>query len=679
MKRVLPDRRRAVRAEPPQPEALSVVLDRARYRAAVVMVGVVLGYIVLALRAVPLMLMPDDRLRDKAASQFQQAIQVEAPRGNIFARDGALLASTVEMPSLHADPAKMAEHGIDATTLARQVAALVGEADEVDTLIERLSNPRRRDVVLAQMISPDLVPRLRELAPAEVLWTRDEPTRFYPSRSLGAQVLGVVGSNGRGLEGVERYLDRSLRGSTYRFVQQRDRRGRAISTAVEARNRAQAGDAVTLTLDPYIQRAAEDALDGVVERSKPLATTVIVVDVKTGEILALANRPTTNPNDRYGREIANLRNHAVADAYEPGSVLKPFIVALALEEGLVKPDSPIDCEGGRWKVGRSIINDDHPHGVVTVSEVVKYSSNIGVAKMAFDLGAERVMDGLRRFGFAQRTEVDLPSEVGGFLRSPKRIRPIELATTAFGQGMTATPIQLAAAVASLANRGARMQPYVVSEVRDRHDFVKVRNRPRLVEHAVSPEAADAVVAMMATVLEEGGTGTRARIPGYTAAGKTGTAQKVVDGRYSPTARVSSFIGLAPAHDPRIAIIVQTDTPTEGSRYGGTVSGPVFSSVGAKALRYLGVAPDALDEDDEPLDPDEDDDALVAVASPELTWTEDGQLRVPDLTGLSMRDLLVTVDGAGLELALVGSGQVVSHSPAAGQALSPGDRLEVLLR
>ncbi|MCB9796197.1 MAG: transpeptidase family protein [Alphaproteobacteria bacterium] len=666
----------------PRPEDPSVVMERARQRASIVVVGVVLGYVLLALRAVPLMLLHDPKLEAKASEQFRRSVEVQAPRGDIYARDGSLLATTVRMPSLHVDPSRFAQHDIDPAVLAADLAPLISTLEEpVDaaSLTARIDDPHRRDVTIAARVSPDLLPRIEALAPADVLWTRDELARYYPGRELATQVLGVVGHTGSGLEGVEREYNRQLKGATYRYVQQRDRRGRAISTADEARSRAQEGDSLTLTLDPYIQRAAEDALDEVMERSDPLAATAVVVDVKTGEILAVANRPTTNPNDRRGREIANLRNHAAADLYEPGSVLKPFIVAVALEEGTIEADALVDCEGGNFAVGRNVIHDDHPHEMVTLSEVVKYSSNIGVAKLAFELGAERVMEGLRRFGFAARSGVDLPAEAGGFLRSPKQIRPIELATTAFGQGMTSTPLQLAMALATLGNDGVRMKPFVVREVRDRLGYVQAQQRPERVERAVSAEVADTLVAFMATVLEEGGTGTRARIPGYTAAGKTGTAQKVVDGHYSPTARVSSFIGLAPATEPRIAIIVQVDTPRQGSRYGGTVSGPVFSHIGGKALRYLGVPEDAPDEV-EPIEVSEDDSLEgEVVVDAELTWTTNGQLQLPDFTGLSMRDLLAAVDGSGLELSLQGSGRVVAQAPAPGQPLSPGERLEVKLQ
>jgi len=645
---------------------LDLVLSRARYRAAVVGAVVAVAFVILGLRAAPLMLLEDDRLEQRAALQFQQAVTVRAPRGDILARDGTILATTVSMPSVHADPSVIPPEQIPA--LARQLSIVLGE--DVEEIEEQLRRSGRRDVTLAAQISPEVEDAVEALDPGNAIWTPEQPTRFYPSRTLAAQVLGVTSHDGRGMEGLEATLDDHLRGSIFRYVQQRDRRGRAISFELEARSRALAGGEVTLTLDPFIQNATESALDDIVEVSKPLSTTAVVIDVETGEILALANRPVTNPNDRRSRTAEGLRNHAVGDAQEPGSVLKPFVVALALDDGRVHPESLIDCEGGSWRIGRNTIRDDHAHDVVTLSEVVKFSSNIGTAKVAFDLGAHRVMQGLEDFGFTQRVGVSVPGEVRGFLRNPDKVKPIELATTAFGQGMTATAVQLASALQALGNDGTRLDPYLVRGIEDRHGRLEFEAETEVLGQPVSAETARQTVEMMATVFDEGGTAQRIRVPGYTAAGKTGTAQKVVDGVYSPTARVSSFVGLVPAKDPRLAIVVVTDTPTEGSRYGGTVSGPAFRDIAQASLRYLGVPEDRFDDDELVV---EDTPLAVAPVTAELTWTEDG-LRVPDFSGLSMRDSLASVEGSGLALALVGSGAVSGQSPLPGAVVEPGDRL-----
>jgi cell division protein FtsI (penicillin-binding protein 3) len=522
-------------------------------------------------------------------------------------------------------------------------------------------------------VNPDQVAGILALAPERVLFARQVLTRFYPERGLAAQVLGVVGRSGRGLDGLELELDRFLRGMTWRFVQQRDLKGRALSSPQRP---TLAGGTVTLTLDRSIQQAAEEALDAIMLASEPESASLVVQDVRTGELLAVASRPTTNLNDPYRREIETLKDRSARDAHEPGSVMKPFVVALAIDQGVATPETLIDCENGRWRVGGTPIRDDHPHGVISLTEVIKFSSNIGSAKLALQLGAADVIATLKRFGFASRTEAGLPNERSGFLRDPEIIKPIELATTAYGQGMTATTLQLVGAVATLGNGGVRMQPYLVSQVKDAWGEVLVSRSPEELGRVVSAVAADQVLAMMATVLEDGGTGTRARIPGFSAAGKTGTAWKVVDGQYSKSARVSSFIGVTPASEPRIAIAVLVDTPHKGSRYGGTVAGPAFSHVGLRALQQLGVTSDIPPEIEE-VEPVESPDVLFPVLSqPALAWADDGAYRLPNFAGDSLRDVLVAVDGAGLEIALVGTGFAISQTPAAGQLVSVGDRVEI---
>jgi cell division protein FtsI (penicillin-binding protein 3) len=375
---------------------------------------------------------------------------------------------------------------------------------------------------------------------------------------------------------------------------------------------------------------------------------------------------------------------------EPGSVFKPFVIALALEEGIVTPETIVDCEGGRWGLGSSTIRDDHPHGTLTVNEVIKYSSNIGAAKITLKLGAEKAMAGLKDFGFGRPLGLGLPSEVAGFVRPPSGIRTIELATTAYGQGVTATPLHLALAVAAIANGGVRMHPFLVREVRTRQGEIRMTNAPREDRRVVGEKAARQALEAMVLVTDPGGTGTRARVPGYRVAGKTGTAQKVVDGVYSPTARVSSFIGAIPADDPEVAIAVVVDTPTQGSRYGGIAAAPGFAHVAAAAMRRRGVPVNAAylkPPRDPSLPPVEEEPAppppppLQWPLSPDepvaaLEWADTEALRVPDLAGLSMRDVLVVFQESGLEVALVGHGLAVSQVPAAGSVVSPGARVEV---
>jgi cell division protein FtsI (penicillin-binding protein 3) len=427
---------------------------------------------------------------------------------------------------------------------------------------------------------------------------------------------------------------------------------------------------VLTTLDRQIQRMSERALEGIVERSAPESANITVIEIATGDILAMANAPTFNPNSSNS-EAAPRKNHAVQDAIEPGSVFKPFTVAAAVEAGLVDEHTPIDCEGGVYRIGRTRIHDDHPHGVISISEVIKYSSNIGSAKLAMRMGASSFVDALRQFGFGERTGVPLPGERRGVIRDPRKIKSIELATTAFGQGVTSTSLQLAMATATLANGGVRMKPRLVTRVQDMHGIPEYVQRPEVAQRVVSRETAEATGRMMVTVTEPGGTATRAQVPGYKVAGKTGTAQKVKDGRYS-AARIGSFVGYVPAEDPVIAIVVTVDEPTKGSRYGGIVAAPAFAEVAGGALRYLGIPPNP-----ELLEPASDGE-LPLVEKPDairVAWTDNGWT-LPDLTGRPLRDVLVGLQGTGLAVNPRGSGLAVSQSPAPGAVVAPGTPVDI---
>lgn len=490
-----------------------------------------------------------------------------------------------------------------------------------------------------------------------------------------------MGRNGAGLAGLEQTLDRYLRGETYRYVQWRDRKGRQITPKVPT---AQPGHTVVLTLDRRIQRVVEQAMDNGWATMKPAAMHAVVMDVETGEILALANRPTQSPNDTTQIDLALFKNRAAMDAFEPGSVFKPFVAAAALEEGLVTPESKVDCEGGSWVVSTKVIRDDHPHGVVTLSEVIKYSSNIGSAKLAFQLGAKRTIDYLQGFGFNKLTGLNLPGETRGAMRTADNIKPIELATTAYGHGVSANSLQLASAMGTLGNGGVRMKPMLVKEIRDAHGEVVRRFDPEQDQRVISEKSARQTVDMMVGVTETGGTGTRARVDGYLVAGKTGTAWKHINGGYSSTDRIGSFVGLLPADRPEVAVVVVVDSPSEGSRYGGLTAAPVFSEIGEGVMRIMGVPPDpALLEPEKPVtavaEAEPKPVPVPHVAADELVWTSEGALRTPDLSGLSLRSALATLQGAGLRISVRGSGLVASQNPPAGSHVAPGDDIEVVLQ
>lgn len=510
---------------------------------------------------------------------------------------------------------------------------------------------------------------------------------MYPGRDMAAPLLGYTDSTDAGAAGIEKLLEKELAGDTYRIMQGMDRKGRSVEAGVDETRLARSGHSVRLTIDAAIQHAAESALDKVMISSMPEAAMAVVMDVRTGSILAMATRPGGNPNDGASRVQQELfKNRPAMDQIEPGSVFKPFIAAAALEEGLVTPETMVDCEVGHWTVSGRIIKDDHPKGVISVTDVIKYSSNIGAAKLGFMLGADRTIAYLKNFGFARATGLSLPGEVAGSIRRPDTIRPIELATTSFGQGVTASPIQLVSAVATIANGGERMMPRIVDAVLDRYGEVEVAREARVDRRVISPDTASAIVSMMETVTEEGGTGTRARVEGYRVAGKTGTAQKVENGIYSPTKRVSSFVGFLPAGRPEIAVAVMVDTPTIGSKYGGIVAAPVFAEIGEFTMRYLSVPPE--DVPDAPAVVVEGAPApppSVHKPKPTLVLSEprapievradgSGGWILPDLGGRSMRSAVAALQSSGIELVLEGAGRLVSQDPVAGVHVGPGERV-----
>jgi cell division protein FtsI (penicillin-binding protein 3) len=697
------------------PEMEARVIADTRTRARVVFGGICLFLTVLALRAAWVMVIPDERLEERGRDQFQAAEDREGQRGAMYDRNGRLLAMTVNLPALYANPSrfmdddspppvpakgspipqKIAKKELDDRIPA--IAALVGKSEDWVRTRFAARNAAGNDlqeIRLGGSLDPVKTKEIIGSLPRDVMWVVDEPVRVYPGKEMAAPLLGFTDASGDGAAGLEKVLQKELAGETYRILVAHDRKGRAIDAGVDDTRLARSGHSVRLTLDASIQHATEIALDHVMVSSQPSTAMAVVMDIHTGAILAMASRPTGNPNDGGSRAHQELfKNYPAMDQIEPGSVMKPFIAAAALEEGLVTPDTMLDCELGHWTVGGRTIRDDHPKGVISVTEVIKYSSNIGAAKLGFKLGAERVFNYLKDFGFGRTTGLALPGEVAGSMRSAATVKEIELATTSFGQGITASPVQLAAAISSIANGGIRNYPYLVDAVLDREGEVEARIEPRVDRRIISEETARTITRMMKTVTEEGGTGTRARVDGYAVAGKTGTAQKVENGVYSATKRVSSFVGFLPASHPEVAIAVVVDTPTVGSKYGGLVAAPVFSEIGNFTMRYLGVPRDPPSElveepsaDDEhehepaPPPPPKKEKAPPPPpeAPPTLEVASDGNggWILPDLRGRSMRDALAGLESTGVALDFDGYGRVTEQSPAPGAHVAAGDAVHL---
>jgi cell division protein FtsI (penicillin-binding protein 3) len=471
------------------------------------------------------------------------------------------------------------------------------------------------------------------------------------------------------------------------------------------------GHDLHLTIDENLQYIAERELAAGVREYQAQAGAVVVLEPDSGRILALANQPDYNPNAFSRYKTKDWRNRAVSDTFEPGSTMKVFLMASALNERVVSPNQLINCENGSYRVGGRTIHDHHPHGILTAEEVLKVSSNIGSAKIGKMLERKRLHSYLRDFGFGQKSGIDLPGEENGILRDPTRWFEIDLATISFGQGISITPLQLAAATAAIANGGYLMEPYVVERVTDSSGVVLTERQPKVVRQVVSSEVAARVARMMEMVTADDGTGIKARVPGFRVAGKTGTAQKVdpVTGGYSADKRVASFVGFVPAEDPRLVVMVMIDEP-RGQVYGGLVAAPVFARISTQALQYLKVMPNqplspgetlpTLEEilaqakkeqqvaakqaaaDQVAADPADEVETntiedLLAAAEAEAPAVPVGP-QMPDFKGMSYRQVLEVMQTEGINVSLRGHGRVIEQSPVPGAAIPYGATVWVRL-
>jgi cell division protein FtsI (penicillin-binding protein 3) len=631
-------------------------------------------------RAWNLQVQQKDRLKAFAEDQYVRAMEIPARRGDIVDRRGTRLASSVDVESVWADPSMIPDQRDAAKKLAK---ALGADGKEIQRALE---NGRRFAWVKRQVTDADAA-RVKALNIPGIGFAR-EPRRFYPQRELAAHVIGVVGTEGKGLEGLEASFDDELSGERVRREGFRDAKGRKLLTNGVEDPLSTAGASVTLTIDSTVQYMTDKALEKAVTDQKATAGMAIVMNPKTGEILALSNWPRFNPNAPKDASGAALKNRSVTDLNEPGSTMKSFVIASALEQKIINESSEFDCEMGRWPVGRHVVHDTHPHGVLTPRGILQVSSNICAAKVGQKLGRERLTETFRNFGFGERFGLGLPGEGKGSLPYPKA--EIALATQSFGQGLSATSLQIAAAYATLANEGVLMKPFLVSKVVDADGLVLLENKPTPLRRVVSPQVAKSVVSMLETVVEKGGTATKARLEEYRVAGKTGTAQKVdpIAGGYSDR-RLSSFAGIVPAEDPRAVILVVIDEPSV-DRYGGDCAAPAFKEIATQLMPHVGApksrempTPIAAIEKPSAKKPEK---SVVTAGIEKLeqmdTVTEEviaeGAVRVPNLKGLAGRAAVAQLLTAALEPHLAGSGRVVSQKPAAGSLVEKGTRITVEL-
>ncbi|AJE02367.1 penicillin-binding protein [Geobacter pickeringii] len=632
----------------------------------------VLLFVLTVSRAFYLQVVKRDYLLKLADRQHQKIVPLTPARGTIYDANGAALAVSVEMDSCYAEPKSIE----DLNDAAAKLAPVLGMAKE--TALRKLQG-NKNFVWLQRRLTPDVVKRIKALELEGVGFVK-ETKRFYPNSEIAAHVIGFTGLDPEGLEGVERRYDSTILGGTGYLVTERDALGRDVAFKGQVVQNGAQGHNVVLTLDKNIQYIAEKELEKAVVGSGARAGTAIVMEPQTGKVLAMANYPTFNLNVPASAPPAVWRNRAVADSFEPGSTFKVFLIASALEEKVIRPTDGFNCEGGSYSIGGRTIHDTHKYGRLSIAEILKYSSNIGAAKIGSRLGASRLYAYLKNFGVGERSGVDLPGEVAGSLRNAASWYGIDLATISFGQGVTASSVQLATAFSAIANGGVLMKPYLVEKITDNEGNVVTSFGPQPRHRVISPETAKSVARMMEGVAVEGGTGTNAAVEGYRVAGKTGTAQKVdpVTRGYSLTKRTASFIGFVPADRPRLTILVVVDEP-KTSPYGGVVAAPAFSAIALQSLCYLKVPPDSIVRSK----PKTVEAKAVRTVSEEAGPASEGAIVeegegvvMPNFRGMSMRQVLKSMEERGLNVRLLGSGKAVEQSPLPGHRIGPSDQVWV---
>jgi cell division protein FtsI (penicillin-binding protein 3) len=604
-------------------------------------------------------------LAERAERQYSRTVVLPAQRGAIVDRHGAPLATSTPADSLFAQP-----HSVgDPVRVAARLAPILGaRASELHALL----TSDKPFVWLRRKLPPAVAAEVKALRESG-LGLMAEPLRLYPNRELAAHVVGFGGAEG-GLAGVEQAFNRDLVGASGKAIVGRDALGRDVVTQRVLQAPA-AGLGVKLTIDTTIQYLAEREIDAAYRRTSAKVAMAVVMDPRSGDVLALAIRPTFNPNTFASVPSPDvLRNRAITDPFEPGSTFKVIVAAAALEEGVVRPDDRIFAENGAITIARTTIHDWKKYGWLTFAEVLQNSSNVGTIKVGLALGSERYARYMARFGFGQPTGVGLPGESRGLLRDPARWSALSLPTMSIGQEVSVTALQMTAAFGAVANGGVLMQPRLVQAILDAHGRELRRLPPRTIRQVVSPETARTLTGLLVRVVEAG-TGHAAAIAGYQVAGKTGTAQKLdpTTGRYSRAPGVLSFVGFVPADAPRLVMMVMLDEP-KNEKWGSEAAAPIFAGIGREVLRYLDVAP----RDTQPVQivsgPPESPAAPKPTNvpnAPNAAGTAPGERVMPDLRGKTLRQALATLAPLGVMIDVQGRGRVVAQAPPPLAALEAG--------
>lgn len=644
-----------------------------------------------------------DTLVARAHKQQQEAIETSPTRGPLLDREERELARTIDTTSVFIAPDEfdknenqaVAEIGCTAEILSSVLGRT--QKDLFNQIMEARSSGRRF-LWIARRIAPEQAQLLETIDLAGV-HTRKEPRRFYPNGPLAAHLLGYVGLDGNGLAGIEQVYNERISGEPGKLFLEKDSRGRAYeSTEISGRP----GQTIILTIDQSIQYQAETALTAAISQSGAKAGTAIVLEPHTGEILALANAPTFDPNDVGATTPAERANWALQNFYEPGSTFKVVAFSAAIEKGLAKPDDHIDCQMGSITIAKRVIHDHHSFGNLTIAEALAKSSNVAAIKLGLRVGDPTMYDYITRFGFGSRTGIELPGETAGMVHPLRRWLPSSIGSIAIGQEVGVTPLQMAAAFGALANDGVRIAPHLIREIRNAAGVPVYRPTPEQ-RRVISKETAGALRGMLEGVTLNG-TAKKAQLDGYTAAGKTGTAQKIdtKTKTYSKTKFVASFVGFAPVNNPAVVIVVVIDEPG-GSYHGGEVAAPVFRQIAEQILPEMGVIPDtdfkgpelvarALQTPAEISKLRQDEkrqEASRAATMPRVKARDNkggeivyavatsNAILMPDLRGRSVRDVARACTQLGMQVEARGDGgRVLGQMPQPGAELREGQTVYV---
>ncbi|MDH4227541.1 MAG: transpeptidase family protein [Deltaproteobacteria bacterium] len=643
------------------------------WRFKAVALGAGLLFAALLWRAFELQVIDGGKLSKRAATQQLATLDIPLKRGGIYDRNGAELAVSMDVTSVYARPGEVENASSAAKSLSKVLTV------EKSELKKGLSSDKGFVWLKRQIdLSGDAAEFVDSVDGVGIV---KEGRRFYPNGRLLANVIGFSGVDMKGLEGIESAYNKRLSGIPRKVRTAKDATGRAllyedIETGVQ-------GSDLVLTIDKNIQYIAEKALASTVSDYNAKGGSVIVMEPFSGEILAMANLPTFDPNEFKSYSSAAWRNGAVADTFEPGSTMKVFLMAGAMEEGAVKPADRFFCENGSYKVRDRVFHDSKKHGWLTAAEVIKNSSNIGAIKMANKLGKNRYYGYLTAFGFGDKTGIDINGEQGGNIGELKNWSDVKFSTASFGHGISTSPLQLVTAVSAIANGGYLMKPHLVKSVKGIDGAVSEDFYPTVLRRVISESTAATTTKIMQSVTAEGGTGVLANFAEeFPVAGKTGTAQKPdhKNGGYMKDKYVVSFLGFVPANDPKIAIIVVVDEPKKGDIYGGTIAAPAFSDIARETLSYMGVTPKAAKPRVDMAKTDKPFKVVNAAYTAEggslVSYVAPSKGVVPDFTGLTLRAALKVARESSIEIKVSGTGKAVTQSHVPGAVVKDGDKVAV---